>query len=616
MTLAQLKALYKRAKAAYYNAQPIMTDAKFDKLEDRIKELAPDWAELNKTGVKVLGKKTEVELEHFMPSLNKHYPEAIGKWLEANPPLKAYIVMDKLDGSSLLVTYLKGKPVKVVTRGNGTLGKDISFLIPHLKLKSIKDQRRLNFRCEALLTRTAFKKWAKEFDNSRNMVNGILNRRTAHPAMSDIQIVVLGVYGSNHLAGLVFAKSQGLPVVPYVMAKPSMVNDLESVLMARRKSSEHDVDGLVIAPDSFKMIYRTADKPKGITAFKVNAEADEVKATVKEVIWQVSGRARVTPKIRIAPTVIDGVTVQNCAAHNPKWMMDHGIGPGAVVKLVRSGGVIPKIVGVVKPAKFIGPTVPHKLAGRFFVVSNASAATQRLIAVRRIHKFMTTLGIELLAAKTIARLYDSGLTKVSQYVANWSKPKVLGAVMVDAGLGVKQSANIIAEIQRVLSAPIKLSALMTATQIFGIGIGERKLKQIEAHGISMDGLLLLSDKEIGQQLMAVGGFSTKTIKVVLDGFPEWRKFYKFAARHLTLNGKLVKIKPKAAVKGKLSGHCVTFTGYRDKDEEAWVESQGGEVISFSSKTSILLYREDGKASTKLDKARARGVKVTTFNKLK
>ncbi len=97
---------YLLAKEKYYNDQPIMSDEEFDALEDKIRAYDPDWVELKKTGVKT--KKTEVVLEHFMPSLNKVYPEKVEAWLAKWQGPK--LVMDKLDGGSLQLTYKNGSP--------------------------------------------------------------------------------------------------------------------------------------------------------------------------------------------------------------------------------------------------------------------------------------------------------------------------------------------------------------------------------------------------------------------------------------------------------------------------------------------------------------------------
>ena len=178
----------------------------------------------------------------------------------------------------------------------------------------------------------------------------------------------------------------------------------------------------------------------------------------------------------------------------------------------------------------------------------------------------------------------------------------------EAGIGGKQGSNIYDEIKRVMSAEVSMKKLMVAAQCFGVGIGERKLSQVEASGISMT--KMISDHE--GLLPSVEGFSDKTIKVIGDGLPAWRKFYADASRYIIVSDV---VRKKKSVKGKLTGERVSFTGYRDKDQEAWVEANGGEVVSFGSKTTILLYKDGGKESSKVDKAAAKGIKTMTFNQL-
>src|SRR5271168_1300569 len=204
--LVQMKASYLHAKRAYYNGdQSSLTDAEFDKLEDEIRDLDPAWSELKKTGVKVSNKKTETLLWRFMPSLSKMYDKEVPKFYASfKAPIRSWIWMDKLDGTSLQLVYTKGEPSQLITRGDGTLGGDISFFIPHLvKLKlipaSISDKSTpIVLRLEGLMKKAVFeKKWSREakgddgFDNSRNMVNGLFNRKAVHPALKDVDLVVL-----------------------------------------------------------------------------------------------------------------------------------------------------------------------------------------------------------------------------------------------------------------------------------------------------------------------------------------------------------------------------------------------------------------------------------------
>lgn len=610
MNIKDLKTSYIKAKEAYYNSDPIMSDAKFDALEDKIRALDPKWEELNKTGVKV--KKTEVALLHPMPSLNKAYPEHLVKWL-AKMKDKHYTIMQKLDGSSLQVAYSNGKPVSVVTRGDGMRGGDISFLIPHLNLPKIEHKADFVMRCEALIQKKKFNKWKEEFDNGRNMINGLLNRKTPHPALKDVDIVALGIFDMPLKAGLMLLDRHGIKTVPRFVASIDSPDTAIAYLQTAKLESSYEIDGLVIAPSAFVLHYENSDKPKSIIAFKVNEDASAKEVKVKKIIWQVSGRGRIIPKIEIEPTEMDGVIVTYCTSHNAKWMMDRGIGPGAIVKVLRSGGVIPKIVDVIKKGKYQAPDIGYSLEGVHYVVKGQqNDKTSRTIVVKNLHKFCTTMGIELLGQKTLASLYDVGVTSALDIIG----PDITD-FMNSADLGPKQISNIEQELLRVLGNPIPLSKLMVASQCFGVGIGERKLKQIEDAGISMGKLLLHWDKhnELWTLLHKVDGFSNKTVRVMELGMPDFDDFYSIAASLIDVDETLPEVKIKKST-GSLVGQNVSFTGYRDKNHEAWVEAQGGSIVSFGAKTNILLYKADGKESTKVDKARSKGIKVLTFDELK
>ena len=614
------KTLYRKAVNAYYNGTPIISDAVFDKLEDRIRKAEPNWIHLRKTGARVGDKKTEVELIKFMPSLNKAYPEAISKWIAKNPS-NEYIVTDKLDGSSLQVVYKDGRLSQVVTRGNGVLGGDITFLASKLNLPSIIRSKSLTvFRCEAIIKREIFDRlWSSEFDNPRNMVNGLLNRKTAHKALAHVDIVVLGCYGLSTVAGLNLAKMEGLHTVSKtgITKNQATPDGLTSLLETRLSKSLYDMDGLVVAPYDFRLEYKNADKPKAIVAFKVNSDADAVQVTVEKIIWQVSRTGRIIPKIRIADTVIGDVTVNHATAHNAKWMVDRKIGPGAVLKVVRSGGVIPKIVGVIKPSKNLSlPDVPYKQVGVHFEVvqDKADSKTKSKIALERLAKFLGTMGIEFLAAKTIAKLQWE-LPIPYSYVRVWYE-KRLADILIEAGIGPAMTKKIVAEFDRVFGSTVSMRQLMVASQCFGVGIGDRRLRQLEDAGVSMRWLSQADEDEVDAKVSKIAGWSDKTVTLLISGLPKWEKFHSSVAEMLTINGSLPQRKKSSVNAGPMKGQRVSFTGYRDKAHEEAVANAGGEVVPFGSKTTILLVKAGGKASSKTDKAKEKGIKVCSFEDLK
>ncbi len=616
LTLAQQKKLYKQAKKAYYNSDPIMSDAKFDKLEDAIKAQDPEWPELHKTGVKILGKKSEVKHLCLMPSLSKAYPEDLPKWL-AKQDLSV-VVMPKLDGSSLQVVYEGGKLVRVATRGDGIHGKDITFLAPHLNLpKTIGAKGRWVLRCEAVIKQKTFeKKYSADFDNPRNLVNGALNRTHATPVLADTDIVVLAVLEPVRDLARGFRTLDALHgvnpfnVIDWKFVDISVTQDWSKLLKNTRKRCPYEADGLVLVNSNVDVKYKDADKPKWAIAYKENlSEENAPTVKVKQVIWQTSHRGRLIPKVEIEPVRLDGVTVKFATVHNAKWMEDRGIGPGAQIKIVRSGGVIPKIIGVAKKGKMQYPEVDCEWKGVHLVLKEATAkqADIKPMLVRRLHKFLTILGIENVALKTLSTAYDAGLQTPISYLKAKSPE-----YFQKHDIGVALSQKLYEDIQKLRSNEIQLKQLMLASACFDAGIGDRRLSLFEKH-IKLSLLLRMPDRKIIQYLTQIPGIREKTTDVFIKGLHEFREWFEKVEPYFS---KVVSEVPRPEKKrtGPLVGQNATWTGYRSSEEESAFTEKGGVVVPFGSSTTILFYKEGGKASSKVDKAQQKGIKVTTFNR--
>lgn len=596
MDILKAKNLYMRAKEAYYNSgDSIMPDEEFDKLEDFLKEKCPDWIGLKKTGIKV-GKKTEVVLPHFMPSLNKYYPEEIEKYWKKNLSEK-YLYMAKLDGSSVLLRYKDGNPIQLVTRGDGEKGKDISFFLPFLKQlpRNISNKKDLYFRCEAIVSKETFKKWDQEFQSNRNMVSGILNRTDIHPCIHDIDFVVLGEFSKNIVEGLKEAKSLGLKIVQCSVGKAG----LEENYLKKIRDYKYEADGVVIAPISFYYDYENSDKPKNIVAYKENLKACEVSATVKRIVYQVSHTGRIIPKVEIEPVQLQGVTVKYATCHNAQWMIERKIGPKAVISIVRSGEVIPKIVGVQKEGQLQYPSIPYKMEGVHFV-SVEKTDEQK---IEEITRFIKLLGSKNIASSSVATLYNKGIKSISGLLYNLSKedfPQKLQKIF-----GKVKGQNIFESLHSIILEHHSLLVLMVASNCFDAGIGIRKLQNAVDNGV--DFVESLTHKKPMEYFLGEG-IQEATAQQIADGLESFSQWYEKNKKYFD---SFIKPSPNIKKQGILSNQRITFTGYRDKEQEQKIIELGGEIVNFSSKTTYLLYKEN-KKSSKVAKAGARAITWEKF----
>lgn len=599
-----MKKLYRKAVEAYYAGKPIMTDAEFDKLENKIRAADPDWVGFRSPGTNRI-KKHKVRLAYLMPSLSKCYPHQIDSWVTNRKG--PWIAMPKLDGSSVQAVYRGGRLQQLVTRGNGTIGQDITFLAQYTRLpQMIATKKEFVVRCEAILAKKTWqKKYSKISENPRNLVAGILNRKLDKDSTDQLQyvhFVVLGVFGLPLVKGLERAQELGFEVVHYSKLVPDALK-LSAMLAKVRETYRYETDGLVVAPSGQVFAYESSEKPKWATAFKENLDEDEAPVTtVKNVIWQISHTGRWTPKIEIEPTRLDGVTVKYATAHNFSWMYDRGIGVGAVVRIVRSGGVIPKIIAIDKPAKNLTyPSGTYERRGVHLYAKDYSDDQ----AVKKLAKFLDVLEVEGVKAKTVQKLYDAGMRSLYDLVEAISDDRILNKYLLRAISGDATRTMIASEFKKCRKLTLKQAIL--ASSVFREGIGERRLSLIQQH-FPLANLLRWDRSGYDQHLSTVPGFGSSTINTLYKGMQKYKYHHKEWVRLITIKDE----KKGKEVTGKWSGVNATWTGYRSKDEETEWTKNGGQIVPFGNKTNVLFYREGGKPSSKLDKARDKGVQILTW----
>lgn len=621
MTLSEAKKLYLKAKAHYYNgdSNPIITDAQFDKLEASIRLHDPKWPELKKTGVRTLGKKQEAKLLVPMPSLDKivfgQDPKRIQRWVASNAQDGHVLVMPKLDGASLQLVYEKGKPQRLFTRGDGVLGKECSYFLPHLNIpQQIDCYERLVIRAEAVLPMSVFqKKWSSDFKAARNAVSGLFNREDLHKAIKDVHIVSLRLLSAQTdlKAGLNKLDSLGFQVIK--TAKAGWTENFESRLGAYlekiRSSVDYEMDGLVLHHPG-EGLRPTQDRPEYAKAWKLNDEEDAVLATVKRIHWTPSRHGILVPKAELDPVKVSGATIRYATLNNASWMQERGVGAGAQVKLIRSGQIIPKIIDVTKRAKFSPPS--KALFGDFswdenkthLVLENSADSAEVQTAV--LNNFFSKLGSDGLGKGISAKLVAAGVTTPFQAL---TAPKKVFLTL--EGFADRSAEKAYSEIQSLREKEFPLAVLMVSSGVFDKSIGTTRIEAV----LESDPDLVKSYTTLGitaaeqkQRIESIHGLGASFAETFVSGLP---RFYKW------LSGTGLKVaatKKKSVKKGKWTGKFGTWTGYRSPEQEAEFEEHGGVVVSFGSKTNILFYKAGGKSSSKIDKAKEKGLKTSTWEK--
>lgn len=622
-------ALEKFSEFFHSKNAPLIDDTVFDQFEDLMRGRKSNHAYFKKTGSRIGNKRAEVPLPIPMPSLQqlKTKGSALGKFFDTGG---TYTVMDKLDGISLLVVYDKGVPSEAYTRGNGKLGQDVSHILPSLKIpKRISIKTRFAARAEAIIHVGTFSKKhdkanAKDgkFSAARNMVGGVLNKLPTSKDYAiykriarDIDVIFYEVMEgtssdqpiNKQLATLKRLKFH--TVWHKVYKTDGLMEELSVLNNTRMKHAEanYEIDGIVVARN---VTYRrTARLPKHAFKFKENSEAAMKVIKVKEVQWNVSRYGKIKPTVIVDPIRLGGVTVTNFTGHNLFYIMNgwkkedakrnmpvRPIGPGAQIRVVRSGQVIPYIVEVVKPArKPATPDMAYDVKG----VEAYFSGTHDDQKIKRLAHFYVTLGMDGFKKNTFDLLYNNGYTTPGKIMR--ATPAKLSKLDKFGDTKVK---GFVSEVKRVTAKPDIVKFIVASG--FLPGFGEERVQAI----VDEYPQILRWNKR-------TSSFVQKKVEA-LRGFKELAgQFAKQLPKVFNLADKLgIQLtlpKKEKAVGNKFSKLRVTFTGVRDKDLQAEIQKQGGTVQSMRADTNLVLIKEEGYTSSKVDKAMEKGIEVMAID---
>ncbi|NBY39330.1 MAG: hypothetical protein EBQ66_00040, partial [Flavobacteriia bacterium] len=354
----------KYAAEQYYNGEGVISDKLYDDLFDEIKKRDPKNDFLKKVGFEITGK-NKVELPFYMGSMDKikiSESDRLSKW-QKKFNKHDYVIMDKLDGISGLFV-LKNGTKKLYTRGNGTIGQDITHLINTIPSFKFSVSTDIVLRGELIISKKKWEKYTTQFSNARNMVSGLVNSKKINTdIMKDIDFVIYEIMEPRMRQSeqLKFLQKNKMTHVYYETLDKSDLDFemLDEILLDRREASEYEIDGIIVMDDSLHD-YNAEGNPDFAFAFKDASEKQTADVIVKDVEWNVSKDGYLKPKLVLEPTKLSGVIISNATAFNAKYIVDNKIGPSSVVKIIRSGDVIPHVLEVIKTAKVKMPSVEYK----------------------------------------------------------------------------------------------------------------------------------------------------------------------------------------------------------------------------------------------------------------
>lgn len=422
----ELIALIRDAQDKYYNGESEVDDSIFDAWWDELKKIDPMNPILHKVGADSgSGFKKVKHIMNMFSQEKANSSEDFRKWFFQNPRTE-YIVEYKCDGSSIELQYDKGILIRAVTRGNGTIGDDVSQNI--FKAKCVpKELNDKNFsgavRGEVVLYHDVFDKYYRgKSANCRNAANGIMKRLNSEDAKN----LTVVVYDGFKVEGAPFedeyTKIAWLKANDFNVVDTFFMNNCDDIIQFRDKLSisrfeeiPYDVDGIVVKCPEVDLKDVKRDRPTKQIAFKFILE--EVVTDVLDVEWSVSGATR-TPVVQVTPVALCGTTVQRASLSNLGIITRLGLKIGSKVMISKHGEIIPHVDRVVYTPKgskdipipsmceFCG-TPLQVSATRVWCPNPNCGETQRF----KILNFVNTNNIYHMGPAIVAGLYNSGIVK-------------------------------------------------------------------------------------------------------------------------------------------------------------------------------------------------------------
>jgi NAD-dependent DNA ligase len=508
-----------------------------------------------------------------------------------------------LDGVSGLYSTEGPKP-KLYTRGNGLIGQDVSHLIPFLRLPTLKNSV---VRGEFIVQKAVFKeKYSSDFANPRNFVAGIINQKKPDPLRcADVDFVVYEVLQPvlKPSAQMVYITKGGFKVVNYT-TNPDISNELLSELLIEfRANYLYEIDGIICMNDE---IYpRQTGNPAHAFAFKMVLSDQIAEAKVVGVIWTASKDGYLKPRVQIEPINLGGVKIEYATGFNAKFIVDQKIGVGALIRLTRSGDVIPHIIAVIQPAAEAQmPLMPYDWNETHVDIMLQNKADDLTVKEKNITYFFTNLEVEGLGAGNAKKIITAGFDTV---------PKIIAMQEADfltvAGFKQKMAAKIKASIKEQI-AKASLPELMHATNLFGRGFGTKKFQLI----LAAEPNILLSKDDSGEKVKRVSkieGMAKKTAEQFINQVPVFLAFL----NETGLNAKLQASQQPLAEKDKthpLYGKHFVMTGFRDKVLLEKLLAVGAEQGSAVRKnTFVVLVKDPSEETSKTIEAKALGIPILT-----
>ena len=427
--IEELAARITALRDAYYRGEALVADAEYDTLEDELRalvdahpDLAPDPNPLEQVGAPA---ELHAPVRHSRPMLSLQKattPEQVAAFF-ARFPGQSVVVMPKLDGLSLALIYEDGRLRRAVTRGDGTTGEDVTFLVRALGdgvVATVDGAGRVEVRGELVMLRSTFAAYNaahpdKPLINPRGAAAGTI--RAKDPAVVAGRRLRFFAFDLDADNGAHADLEEALHALGFDAAEMRHCDDAAAAL-------DYDLDGAVLRladRGAYAAAGTRSSSPRGALAFKFAAE--EKTTVLADVVWDVGKIGKVAPVAVLEPVFVGGTTVTRATLANQEVIRARDVRIGDTVLVRRAGDVIPFVAGVLDASKRTGaereivppaecPSCGRPLTeqgnSRELYCTNVACPAQ---TVRRLIHWAsrTAADIEAIGGKWIERFNEAGL---------------------------------------------------------------------------------------------------------------------------------------------------------------------------------------------------------------
>lgn len=645
----ELITILNKANYEYHTLDnPTMTDVEYDSLTAellKIEEEHPDWirddSPSQHVGWEVISKFEKVRhVKPLMSIADVFNEEELIEWdkkIRSAVGEVEYVCELKIDGLSVNITYENGVMVKAATRGDGTIGEDITHNVKTIKTipRVIPSGDSIEIRGEIYMPISSFKSLNEErerngeplFQNPRNAAAGSIRQLDSKIAASrKLDAFFYHVPDLNrktHYEALEYLRENNFTVNPNIEKKKNIDEVLEYVAKwtELRPTLPYDIDGIVIKVNDIalqKELGVTAKYPKWVIAYKFPAL--EVHTKLLDVIFTVGRTGQITPNAVLEPIKIMGSTIRRATLHNMDFIRERDLEIGDIVVVRKAGDVIPEVVKNVPERRentrviekidacpICGEKLIQSSSGIDLLCPNDACPARNIESL--IHfvdrKAMNIVG---LGERIIEDFYNMGILDdfISIYHLDTKKEELTEL----EGFGTKSINKLLEAIEN--SKKNSLEKLIFALGIKGIG--EKNAKVLAKRYGSMDKLSKASKDELNA-INDIGPILAENITTYFSNSDNVKLIEELKSLGINMDYLGVQVETDERISNKKFVITGTISMYTRDELKEIIDAFGGKAQeSVSKKTDAVIVGEN--PGSKYDKAVDLGIPIWTEDTLK